>query len=144
LIGALLLYASCLALPTFECGGDRPFFRLPLSDDPLGIIYLGLGWLGLLVYEPRWFANIFFFMMVFEYFWESKPKRWFYPAIVFVTAISCLFIPARACGHEYKFSQSLAIGGYIWVVAVISVAAIYTLQLWRESTQMTNPSIEGR
>lgn len=134
---ALLLYAGSLVLPAFECGGDRPFLRFPMSDDPVGIILLGFGWLGLLVSEPRWFANIFFLLMVLGLKQRNKkPKHLVYPLIVTITAISCLFVPARACGSSYTFSKSLAIGGYLWVIAVITVSIIYTLRHWQASVQM--------
>ena len=136
--GALVLYAASLALPAFECGGDRPFLRFARSDDPLGILIFGFGWLGLMVGEFRWFANLPFLFMVLQML--AKPgwtKRFVYPLLVAPIALSCLFVPAMACGNNYELSKSLGIGGYLWVVSVLSVSVIYTMQLLNKPERLS-------
>lgn len=133
LLAAFLLYVVSLTLPAFECGTDRPFFRFAGSDDPLGVLILGFGWLGLMVGEVRWLTNLPFLIMVVHLACPRWKMRLVYPVAAAPLALSCVFIPARACGASYDLSHSLAIGGYLWVTAVLAVSLIYTLQLTEQS-----------
>ncbi|HTE42324.1 MAG TPA: hypothetical protein VK629_15990, partial [Steroidobacteraceae bacterium] len=49
------LYLVSMCLPTFRCHNG-------VNEGP-GFLVLLMGWLGLITYDPRWLANLLFFVM---------------------------------------------------------------------------------
>jgi hypothetical protein len=103
----ILLYLISLALPSFRCA----------TKSFLGYEVLIIGFL-----DPRWFANIGFFVLVYRtaYRPRTSPKI----AVWSLVLALCAIFPAVGCtgaGGAPGQSTTLAIGGFLWVAAVFLV-----------------------
>ena len=118
---AILLYASAMPFPAFKCAlGSRGF-------EGYGVLMVG--WMGLITLDPRWLANIGFFVLVYRCF--RTPSR--FPLISgasILLAIASL-APAAGCtggGGAPTLSIGLSFSGWLWV-ASISCAALANIVL---------------
>lgn len=115
-IGALLgisLYVSSFFFPVFSC-----------IDGPrhMGYNVAWAGWMAIFALDPRWFANplaLLIFIAVAR--GKELPRVSLYSILVLAAAISCLYVPAMACGSGAggaEPSQGLRLGGYLWIAAL--------------------------
>lgn len=117
---ALLLYAASLLLPAYHKCGD---------SDVAGYAILLMGWLGLINFDPRWFSNFLFIIIIFHLSVESIRKNLIYPYILSTMALSCIVIRPGPC----QARSSLAIGGYLWVAAMLIVSIYYIIKYKNDS-----------
>lgn len=123
---ALVLWCASLALPglVFHEGKDRILW---------GWQILLSGWLGLLMANPAWYANIFFFRVVFSTLAGGIPKK---AALISVAlALSAFFvqtIPVNEAGVE-RYVFGFGWGCMLWIVAVL-LSAVAVGMLEREKT----------
>lgn len=80
-----------------------------------------MGWAGMLALDPRWFANVGFVVLVWRTLSGGKATA---PVIASVTLLLALasFASAAGCtggGGAPGESTGLALGGYLWVAAVV-------------------------
>ena len=127
---SVVLYMISLFLPAFDCGeGRRPSW--------LGYEVLESGWLGIIALEPRCYANILYFYCVVLGAVQKKYKP--NPYIVFflfISAVSSPFFPGWvSCPSvdTMTSAKGLAVGGYLWVCAIILVI-IPSLPEWKTET----------
>ena len=119
---AICLYGLSLFLPAFSCVRTAGF---------PGYLVLAVGYMGLLVLDPRWFGNVGFLVLLFATL--KSPTRT-HPIIVGATALLAIasFAQAVGCpggGGAPEGSVGLAIGGYLWVAALlIACIAYFSLQ----------------
>jgi len=117
LLLALAGYVASLFLPAFNC--RRP-------GGHTGYEILQTGWMGLLVLDPRWLANLTAFWLASATFAERPAKH--IPLIAGMTlvlALTNLLIPALSCdgsGGSAEWTLGLGAGGYLWVASVSLVA----------------------
>lgn len=84
-----------------------------------------MGWIGLLVLDPRWMINIMFFLVSIWHFSpepSQNPKRKLFATLMVIGSLSATFIPAMGCGEgpgAPGLSVGLTTGGYLWVIAMI-------------------------
>ena len=117
---AVILYVCSLFLPAFTCGSTKSF---------PGYGVLAIGYMGLLVLDPRWFANIGFVWLTVACLRSSSSRH---PIVAGVTALLALasFAPAAGCegGGAPGISTGLAFGGYLWVAALLAVSLASVLR----------------
>ena len=86
------------------------------------------GWMAVLSLDPRWFANPLALLIASAVFRDKSLKRVsVYSALVLVAALSCLVVPAMACGSGAggpEPSTGLKTGGYLWVASMSIFALI--------------------
>jgi hypothetical protein len=107
-------YAASLFLPAFSCAHTAGF---------PGYIILAVGYMGLLALDPRWFGNLGFAFLLFLTLKTSARSR---PGFVGGTALLALaaLFSAPACGGAGGapvISTGLALGGYLWMAALLLV-----------------------
>lgn len=115
-VGALLVYTASLFLPAFTCAHTKSFS---------GYGVLMIGFMGVLGLDPRWFGNVGFVLLLIASLKSNPLQR---PGIMVATAAFALvsFAPAAGCeggGGAPEVSTGLAIGGYLWVVALLASCA---------------------
>ena len=98
------------------------------------------GWMAVLAFDPRWFANLFAFSILLAIA-RTRSLRHIvlYSALAWAFALSCLVIPAMACGSGAggpEASQGLQLGGYLWI-ASISVLSLCGF-CWRRAVPKKN------
>lgn len=89
-----------------------------------GYHVLATGWAGLLGLDPRWFANIGFLVLMARCFVAPRKLPWVAGATAFLAILS--IAPAGACpapGGAPAMSAGLAIGGWLWVTAMVCASA---------------------
>jgi hypothetical protein len=90
-----------------------------------------IGFMGVLGLDPRWFGNIGFVLLLIA---SLKSIPFARPGIMLVTAALALasFAQAAGCaggGGAPEVSTGLAIGGYLWIAALlVSCAANLTVE----------------
>lgn len=108
-IVALLVFAISLSQPAFSCS----------TESFIGYEVLAIGWAGLLGADPRWFANLGFLTLLYRTMFQSRKAL---VALFFTAPLALLsFLPAAGCaapGGAPGVSTGLALGGYLWVVAL--------------------------
>jgi hypothetical protein len=110
-IFAIGLFLCSLFLPVFLCA----------SKSFIGYEVLAMGWMGVLGLDPRWFANIGFILLI----WRSMHSQNAAPWLIAVTAVFAIasLLPAAGCaapGGAPGTSKGLALGGYVWLAAMLS------------------------
>ena len=112
---SIAFYALSLFLPVFQCGN---------SVNWLGYDVLLEGWLGIFTLDPRWVLNLVFFCVVHSNLpINDVPRDKAISKLLIFGALSTLIIPACACGSfgtGLSYSSGLALGGYFWVLAMIT------------------------
>lgn len=115
LVLSLTLYAFSLPLAVFHYGG---------SSSTRGIEILMVGWLGLLVLDVRWYANLFYFYGMARLF---SGKKTFAAAVVAV-AIGSLtfFLPINHYPDEGRIFRVLylGLGAYFWFFSLLIALAV--------------------
>ena len=118
---SILLYASSLPLPAFTCAFGAKGYE--------GYGVLMIGWMSLISLDPRWLANIGFFLLVYWCFHKPKHAPGTSGASILLALAS--LAPAAACpggGGAPAPSTGLSYGGWLWIAAVICAAlANFTL-----------------
>ena len=134
IVGTILvicLFVASLPAPAFELAR-----REPLS----GLYVLQVGWLGILMLDPRWYANILFPVLCIA---NVRVKRlrvtatWALGLGIGSVALPIYWYPNE--GHG-ELVESLGIGGYSWVTAVCAVALT---NLFLRPDTAPNPSLQG-
>ena len=115
-LAAIGLYGSSLLLPAFTCAHTKSF---------LGYAVLAVGYMGLLGLDPRALGNVGFVLLLIS---SLRAPMKFRPRIAAATAILALASFAGAAGCEGKggapeASTGLALGGYLWVAALLLACA---------------------
>jgi len=128
---SVAFYTISLFLPSFNCGeGHRP--------SSVGYEVLVQGWLGIIALEPRWYANIFYFYFVVLGITQKKYKPNPYVVFfLFISAISSPIFPGWvtcSAGDVMAPAKGLAIGGYLWVCAILLVV-IPALPEWKDESR---------
>ena len=125
---ALILYFASLWQPAFEFA-NRPTIA--------GLLVLQIGWAGILMLDPRWYANVLFVLLcIFNSAYQRTPKM----ALVTICfgigtlALPIYFYPNEGTGIRV---HSLGLGGWLWVIAISSVAVI---NLFLRRRVASNPS----
>lgn len=125
---ALIFYVASLSQPAFTCAHSKSF---------PGYTVLMIGFMGFLALDPRWLGNITFVLLLFASLKAVPINR---PVIIFSTAALALASFAQAAGCEGGggapgVSTGLAIGGYLWVAALlISCAANLSVVMQKSET----------
>lgn len=132
---AIGLYAASLFYPAFACS----------SKSFLGYEVLAIGWAGLLALDPRWFANIGFWVLMYR---TLSSTRRIAPRALGVTALLAItsFIPAAGCaarGGAPGISTGLALGGFLWVGSAV-IACFSNLAVVARVPDSTLATVEGR
>lgn len=115
---SLALYAWSLLLPAFVCT-SRGF---------MGYEVLVYGWLGLIYFDPRWFANVLYFWIVINVFLRSRTTPLWVPIAAEILALVSIPFASAGCesvGGAAVFSRHLAIGGYVWFASVSTSVAVW-------------------
>jgi hypothetical protein len=121
LIFALVLYATSLFLPAFNCSNK--------NEHPLGIMILLAGPLGIFTLEFRWLLNLIFFIFTVKILTDSVWGDYILPVVSALAAISCILWTATGVCGEIGSSKSLDIGGYLWVLAMIIMDICYLIEV---------------
>lgn len=108
---AMALFAASLFLPAFMCAHSKGF---------PGYVVLVIGFI-----DPRWLGNIGFVLLLVASLRGSPYKR---PRVALATAAVALASFAQSAGCEGGggapgLSTGLAIGGYLWVAALLASCA---------------------
>jgi len=86
------------------------------------------GWMAILALDPRWFANPLALLIVVSVFRDKSLSRAsIYSILVLVAALSCLAVPAMACGSGAggpEPSSGLRMGGYLWIASMSILALV--------------------
>lgn len=113
------LYAITLFLPAIYAGGQPP---VP------GYTVLAIGWLGVLILNFSWIANITFLVAV----WMTWRQR--YGDARLVSGSGMLLSFQTFFTTEWYFNEGnaskismIGVGGYVWVLVMIMTFAINTL-----------------
>jgi len=113
LLGVILfLYLASLALPAYSKCGDQ---TLP------GWSVLLMGWTGLINFDPRWITNFLFLFLILQFLKNRKGGSVIIPYSTILLSASCLVIRPGPC----QISGTLGLGGYIWVLSMISMSLLY-------------------
>ena len=131
---AFLLFGASLSQPAFTC----------TAKSFMGYEVLMMGWMGLLGADPRWFANTGFFFLLYRTVFQSRLA----PGAILVTGLLAVlsFLPAAGCaapGGAPGTSTGLAIGGYLWVVALWTACVANFLRHPQISEVDTQPMEAG-
>ena len=115
-----ILFLMSLLLPVFECPAhDKSFY---------GYVVLMIGWIGLIGLDPRWFANPMLLLMLWRLATNRVSDGKFLPVFAAVLAVAAIPIHAAGCeggGGAPGLTNGLAIGGYLWVAAVLATSWSY-------------------
>jgi hypothetical protein len=116
-IAGLSFFVASLFYPVFNCRGVSRHMGYELAWS---------GWMAILALDPRWFANPLAFLILMAVFRDRALKRAsLYSALILVAALSCLVIPAMACGSGAggpEVSTGIEMGGYLWVASMSMMA----------------------
>ena len=133
-----LFYVGCLLLPAFDCGPDNKSFP--------GYIVLAVGYLNLLAFDPRWFANPLLFIMLLKLGLGKPGENSLLPFLASTLAISSFFFEAPGCGFRGgapEASKGLAIGGYLWVVTVVFTSVCYIVIAEKNRKVEANDNVQS-
>lgn len=116
LLVAVALFVASLFLPAITCQHRA---------GPAGLEVLRIGWAGLLVLDPRWYANPMALVLIYRLLFVKTAG--FNPVLgVFILACAVLSpIPAMACGGGAggpEASVGLELGGFLWMVSMVTIA----------------------
>ena len=110
---AIVTYFISLILPVWIVKGNNPIY---------GLEALLIGWLAVLILDPRWFCNlalIYSTNCVFKKFNKIQLKRTFILAAVGTTVILGPFHGGLSLGTFDLFEgKGLDLGGYLWVISL--------------------------
>lgn len=112
LLIALGLYLVSLGLPALQC----------TRYDVVGAHVLATGWLGILVLDPRWYANLGFAWIVLSVLFKWRPAHPLVVLLIVACAIASPFLPAMGCGDgggAPAMSTGLGVGGYAWIAGLL-------------------------
>lgn len=114
----IALYLISLCLPVWRCTG-KPLF---------GYEVLGVGWMGLLGLDPRWFCNLVVLFSSMYVLKDGKPvlqNICFLLSFIATTTILGPYFCAPS-GGTFGDGDSISFGWAFWVVSlwVLSVATI--------------------
>ena len=119
---ATVLYAASLFLPAFTCEGTTSI---------IGFGVLGIGGLGIITLDMRWYANIGFVVLLVLVL-RNRSKHTTKVLIAATTAPLALMAlaPAPGChaGGPSGLSTGLAVGGYLWLVALLMICVVACLR----------------
>ncbi len=107
IVCALVAYGFSLSLPAFKCTSPLPGYQI-----------LGMGWLGIIALDPRWYANVAFVILIFAAF---RKKIAVISALLGAVLAVFSFAPAAGCGGDPSalgMSTGLGKGGLLWVFAI--------------------------
>jgi hypothetical protein len=128
---AVPLYALSLFHPAYVCKGT----------DMMGYGILVLGWLGVVMLDPRWFANVgFAFLLVMTFKGRLAGHVALFTGLLALGA----FLPAAACGApggSLDTSKGIALGGILWVAAIL-MACLANQLLPRDKAELPTQPME--
>lgn len=92
--------------------------------------------MGLFMLDPRWALNLLFVFVNctnLPFIKKKPPHRVRLSLLLIFGALSALILPAYTCGNfgtGLNFSDGLALGGKLWVTALViaGVCTIFTLE----------------
>jgi hypothetical protein len=85
---------------------------------------LNVGWLGLLAFDPRWYANVGLLVAVIANVCMTRTRIASIAALSL--ALASLFLPIHYFPNENAGIRvdSLGVGAYLWVVAIALAAGV--------------------
>lgn len=107
------------------------------------------GWIGVVIFDPRWLANpAAAWLAVVAFRGRTTRGASLVAALTSAFAISALLIPTLACGGGAggaELSLGLREGGYLWVasVSLIALCAMLAQRRAPASPEVAGPSAEG-
>ena len=115
------IFAISLMQPAFTCSNQASH---------LGYDVLLMGWMAILVLDPRWWANV---AVLYLWWWVIVPNERLFPKkinyFVLLAAAATVFLPSPVgCpggAGARDAATGLASGGYLWTAALV-VAVIGT------------------
>ncbi len=106
-------YAWSLSLPAFITHLQKP-------NIVEGYKVLLYGWIGLAFLDPRWLANIFFIICLFDNFTGFWPRIAALAGILLV--IGSFYFPIHIGHQDHLIAiDSLGLGAYIWAASLIGI-----------------------
>jgi hypothetical protein len=103
------LFVWSLALPAFVF--EYPRWNLS------GMEVLAKGWIGILVLDPRWYANVLFLFCLGGNFFREGYR--FPPVIGMALVLSSLFLPIYYFPQDHGvLVDHLGLGVYVWALAL--------------------------
>jgi len=135
ILSSVCLYLTSLTSVAFSCS----------TEGFIGYQVLMYGWLGFIYLDPRWLANLWYIWMLLGLLHVPKVtvSGWV-PYLTLGFAVASIPFPSAGCasaGGAAVFSNHLAIGGYLWVVAT-SIASLNFI--WKENLDSKALSIRSR
>jgi hypothetical protein len=120
-------FAAAASAGCYALSFTQPIFACPFGGAMDGFHVLTIGWLGPITLQPAWYANIAYFMMIARVVRGKIGHNLIMPIIGSVLALGGLF-GAMTCGPGTgNWSDGLAVGGYLWVAAILIISASYAL-----------------
>jgi hypothetical protein len=120
-----ILVLCALALTLYACSLFFPVFSCEHYESLLGYEVLLVGPLGLLLADPRWLGNVCFVALAVFTLRLAAFRRPVWAGLTAAFAISSTLWPAQGCsgGGAMNSALGLALGGYLWIAALLLLAA---------------------
>jgi Ankyrin repeats (many copies) len=126
IIGAIivtgLLWGLSLALPVWDTRAENTGDW----DVVPGLVPALIGWLGLLVKCPAWFANPLL-VVICVMFCKGRKAGFFLTLVALALAASAYMFPAIYGDNDDAVVESRRIGFYLWLGSFVTIATAYAL-----------------
>ena len=119
LVFSISLYISSLMTPAFYIDENQVL--------RMGYEVLATGWIGIILLEPRWYANIIYLYVCFSVFKGSRSGSGIAALFSLLLALSSLIIPIHVLNNATREIpvDHLGIGAYVWAIAIFLTSFIY-------------------
>lgn len=119
----LLIAAVSILFYVIACITPAISFKHDTSPD-YGYGILSMGWLGIIVGLPTWYANLAY-ISVLTYFINNQLYRCKVASLIMIAIISSIILlyypifPADEGGVNYLIIKNLEIGAYLWCFSLL-------------------------
>ena len=117
-----LLWGLSLALPVWDTRAENTGDW----DVVPGLVPALIGWLGLLVKCPAWFANPLLIVICIMFF-KGRKAGFFLSLVALALAASAYMFPAIYGDNDDAVVEARRIGFYLWLGSFVTIALAYAL-----------------
>lgn len=113
-LSCVIGWFASLAMPAIVSSGSHHGW--------MGFEVLGMGWLALIILDPRWYANPLFAWVAIQNLRKRRSGKSATVAIVLATA-SVVVPVVFFLGGGTGIPAHLAVGGYVWALSIVACCA---------------------